>query len=55
MSMGVALYPDDGVGSDLLLRRADAALYLAKEHKRSQRLWWQRWNEIDNTEQPPKP
>ncbi len=55
MSMGVALYPDDGTESDLLLRRADAALYRAKTHKQTQGLWWRRWIEESNTVKPMKP
>ena len=55
MSMGVAIYPDDGGESDLLLRRADAALYRAKTHKQTHGLWWRRWTEESNTEKPLKP
>lgn len=55
MSMGVAIYPDDGIESDLLLRRADAALYRAKTHKYTQGLWWRRWIEETNSVEPPKP
>ncbi|MBD3816469.1 MAG: GGDEF domain-containing protein [Halothiobacillus sp.] len=55
MSMGVALYPDDGAQSDLLLRRADAALYRAKTHKQTQGLWWRRWIEESNSAKPLNP
>lgn len=55
MSMGVALYPDDGAESDLLLRRADAALYRAKTHKHTQDLWWRRWIEESNSAKPLNP
>jgi diguanylate cyclase (GGDEF)-like protein len=55
MSMGVALYPDDGAESDLLLRRADAALYRAKTHKHTQGLWWRRWIEESNSAKPLNP
>lgn len=55
MSMGVALFPDDGLESDLLLRRADAALYRAKAHKHTQTSWWCRWIEESNGEKPIAP
>jgi diguanylate cyclase (GGDEF)-like protein/PAS domain S-box-containing protein len=34
VSIGICLFPDDGEDADLLLRRADAAMYLAKEKGR---------------------
>lgn len=42
-SLGVAIAPDDGNDPDLLLRRADAALYVAKSGKAGQGAWWCRW------------
>ena len=33
-SVGVTLYPDDGVNADMLLRHADQAMYLAKDSGR---------------------
>lgn len=44
MSLGLAIYPEDGMTGDLLLRRADAALYEAKRSKGSED-WWVRWTE----------
>jgi diguanylate cyclase (GGDEF)-like protein len=40
MSMGVALFPNDGDEADLLLRQADAALYAAKAAKGRRQRWW---------------
>ena len=40
MTMGVALFPRDGEDADLLLRQADAAMYQAKQSKRSRTRWW---------------
>jgi diguanylate cyclase (GGDEF)-like protein len=34
-SMGVAVYPRDGTHADLLLRRADQSMYLAKQTGRN--------------------
>jgi diguanylate cyclase (GGDEF)-like protein len=34
-SLGIALYPDDGLDAEALLRSADAAMYDAKSHGRS--------------------
>lgn len=31
-SVGISLYPDDGLDADLLIQRADAAMYRAKRH-----------------------
>ncbi len=43
LSAGVALYPLDGDDPDLLLRRADNALYTSKIHKTDRPVWWKRW------------
>ncbi len=40
MSMGLALFPLDGVEGDVLLRQADAALYQAKAQKHNRDRWW---------------
>ncbi len=40
MSLGLALYPDDGQEMDALLRQADAALYRLKMHKADRQTWW---------------
>lgn len=40
-SLGLALYPDPEVDTgDLLLRRADQAMYSAKLHKHDRKCWW---------------
>ena len=40
MSIGVATFPDHAQGEQELMRRADAALYQAKDNGRDQvRLW----------------
>ena len=36
MSIGIALYPESGTTSEVLLRRADQALYRAKQQGRDQ-------------------
>jgi diguanylate cyclase (GGDEF)-like protein/PAS domain S-box-containing protein len=40
MSMGLALSPRDGLEGNLLLRRADAALYQVKARKAERAAWW---------------
>ena len=40
MTMGVAVYPTDGVEPQLLLREADAAMYNAKQTKMQRGHWW---------------
>ena len=40
MAAGVALYPVDAHDADALLRQADAAMYLAKQHKHDRQRWW---------------
>lgn len=41
MSLGIALFPSDGMDGDTLLRQADAALYQVKMHKHQRSQWWQ--------------
>ena len=43
-SIGVALYPDHGDEADDLLRKADAALYVAKAQKPRKGRWWSVWS-----------
>ncbi len=43
LSIGVAIFPEDGQDADILLRRADAALYAAKAGKAARSRNWQRW------------
>jgi diguanylate cyclase (GGDEF)-like protein/PAS domain S-box-containing protein len=40
MSMGVALFPQDGVEPDMLVRLADAAMYQIKTRKDVRSQWW---------------
>jgi diguanylate cyclase (GGDEF)-like protein len=44
LSIGAALFPSDGDEPDLLLRRADAALYRTKATKETRGRHWQRWD-----------
>ena len=53
MSMGIAMYPQHGVEPDDLLRKADAALYVAKAQKRKRTHWWQLWSEQVLANTPP--
>ncbi len=41
MTMGLALYPRDGIEPTALLRQADAVMYQAKRIKRQRAQWWQ--------------
>jgi diguanylate cyclase (GGDEF)-like protein/PAS domain S-box-containing protein len=45
LSLGLALYPQDGPDPDTLLRRADAALHSCKLHKNTRQHWWLRWGQ----------
>ncbi len=47
ISLGVALYPEDGTDPDVLIRRADAALYQSKANKMRRSSWWERWKGED--------
>ena len=48
MTMGLALYPEDGRRPRELLRKADAAMYQAKVHKHDQPEWWH-WGPIPSS------
>jgi diguanylate cyclase (GGDEF)-like protein len=40
MTLGVALYPQDGENAESLLKRADKAMYHAKQNKKTREKWW---------------
>lgn len=40
MSVGLALYPQDGTEVEHLLKRADMAMYRAKQNKKTREKWW---------------
>ncbi|WP_415502506.1 diguanylate cyclase domain-containing protein [Acetobacter sp.] len=40
MTLGVALYPQDGLDAEYLLKRADKAMYHAKQNKKTREKWW---------------
>ncbi len=42
VTMGIAVYPEDGATAPELLRNADQALYELKRHKHDRLRWWQR-------------
>lgn len=48
MSLGLALYPEDGTRPRELLRKADAAMYQAKVNKKDRREWWH-WGPIPSS------
>ncbi|OZB71520.1 MULTISPECIES: EAL domain-containing protein [unclassified Thiomonas] len=45
LSMGLALFPQDGPDPDTLLRHADVALHTVKLHKHTRRHWWLHWGQ----------
>ncbi|MDA8112440.1 MAG: diguanylate cyclase, partial [Nitrospiraceae bacterium] len=50
MSLGIALFPEDGREGNELLRKADFSMYRVKDRKRRQISWWQRGAEEDRAE-----
>lgn len=44
-SMGITLLPEDDAEPDVLLRRADEALYVSKRQKGIRSRWWSIWKE----------
>lgn len=49
MTMGVALYPSDGEKPRLLLRRADEAMYQAKQVRHTRSRWWRMVEDASET------
>ena len=42
MSLGVAIYPDEGVQGDELIRKADLSMYAVKDRRHQKNSWWNR-------------
>lgn len=49
VTVGIAMYPDDGTTPDVLLKNADAAMYKAKNAGRNQYAFFQNWKNNSET------